>query len=50
MKTINPDAPFDKVIQPPASANVSAFNIMTRLAVGWLSSAKDVKLWVGCLC
>ena len=34
MKTINPDAPFDNVIQPPASANVRPFNIMTCHAVG----------------
>ena len=33
MKTIDPDAPFDKVIQPPASANVSDYNVMSYICM-----------------
>lgn len=34
MKTIDPDAPFEKVIQPPASANVSDVMQQSMLRIG----------------
>ena len=48
MKTIDPDAPFDKVIQPPASANVSDYMACHTyaLTLGCLSLMTGVMLWV----